>query len=97
MFRKLFGGNKFLKKMNTLMEIYACSHNVAATYEELLGLEPLIKTEGERAWFDLNKASLLYDMKKFKLAADIVLDIKPLNPEFDAQCAMLKTKIMNAF
>lgn len=97
MFRRLFRGNQFIKKMNTLMEIYACSHNTEATYKELLQLEPMIKTRGEQALFNLNKASLLYDMKQFKQSADIVLDIAPLNPEFDAQCAQLKTKIMNAF
>lgn len=83
--------------MNTLMEIYSYSHNTEATYRELLKLEPMVKTAGERALFDLNKASLLYDMKQFKQSADIVLEIAPLNPEFDAQCAQLKTKIMNAF
>lgn len=97
MFRKLFRGNQFLKKMNTLMEVYACTHNAEATYKELLKLEAMIHTHGEQALFHLNRASLLYDMKQFKEAADIVLEIAPLNPEFDAKCAQLKTKIMNAF
>ena len=54
MFRRLFGGSKFLKKMNTLMEIYAVSKNPEATYKQLLALEKLIRTDGEQAWYDLN-------------------------------------------
>ena len=96
MFQKLFGGSRFLKRMNTLLEIYACSHNASATYRELLRLEPLIRTEGERALYELNRASLLYDMKKFREAADVIVEIPALNPEFDARCASLRTKIMNA-
>ena len=95
MFRRLFGGSKFLKKMNPLMEVYSCSHNAAATYKELVQLAPLIKTEGERALYELNRASLLYDMKDYRKAADIVLEIPSLNPQFDAKCAQLKTKIMD--
>ena len=56
----------------------------------------LIRTKGERALFDLNRASLLYDMRKFREAADILLEIPPVNPQFDAQCAQMKTKIMEA-
>lgn len=96
MLRRLFGGSKFLKKMNTLMETYAVSHNTTTTYQQLERLRPLIKTEGEQALYDLNRAALLYDMRKFREAADILYDIRPLNPEFDARCADLKTKIMNA-
>lgn len=96
MFKRLFGGSKFLKKMNTLMELYSCSHNAESTYKQLLELSPLIRTKGEEALFDLNRAALLYDMRHFRDAADIVLEIKPLNPEFDAQCAGVKTKIMDA-
>ena len=48
MFRRLFGGSKFLKKMNTLMEIYAVSKNPEATYKQLLALEKLIRTDGEQ-------------------------------------------------
>jgi len=92
MFRRLFGGSKFLKKMNTLMELYSCSHNAPSTYQQLLDLKPLIRTEGERALFELNRAALLYDME----AADVVLEIRSLNPEFDAKCAVVKTKIMDA-
>ena len=97
MFRRLFRGNQFLKKMNTLMELYSRSHNAAATYKQLLELAPLIRTKGEEALYDLNRAALLYDMKHYRESADIVLEIKPLNPEFDARCASLKTKIMNAW
>ncbi len=96
MLRRLFGGSRFLKKMNTLMEVYARSHNAEMTYKELLRLEPLIRLEGELYLYQLNKAALLYDMRQFREAADIVLDIPPFNPELDAQCASLKTKIMEA-
>ena len=92
MFRRLFGGSKFLKKMNTLMEIYAVSKNPEAIYKQLL-----IRTDGEQAWYDLNRAALLYDMRKLNAAADVVCEIPSLNPEFDARCAQLKTKIMDAF
>lgn len=94
--RKLFGGSKFLKQMNTLMEVYAVSKNAESTYKQLGKLEKLIKTEGERAWYDLNRAALLYDMRKIEAAADIILEIPSLNPEFDARCAQIKTNIMNA-
>ncbi len=96
MFQRFFGGSRFLKKMNTLMELYACSHNTQATYRELTQLKPLIRTEGERALYELNRASLLYDMKKFREAADVIVEIPALNPEFDAKCAAIKTMIMNA-
>ncbi len=97
MLRKLFRkrGSEFLKKMNTLMELYATSHNAPATYKQLLELKPLIKTEGEQAIFDLNRAALLYDMKQFRKAADVVMEIQPLNPEFDARVAKMKTMIMD--
>ena len=59
-------------------------------------LKPLIRTEGERALFELNRAALLYDMRQFREAADVVLEIRSLNPEFDAKCAVVKMKIMDA-
>ena len=96
MLRRLFGRSRFLKKMNTLMEVYAHSHNAEMTYKELLRLEPLIRVEGEKYLYQLNKAALLYDMRQFREAADIVLEIPPFNPELDAKCAKLKTKIMEA-
>ncbi len=96
MLQRLFGGSKFLKKMNTLMKVYSVSHNAEKTYAELLELEPLIRTNGELAWYDLNRSALLYDMRRYEAAADIVREIRPLNPEFDARCAQLKTQIMNA-
>lgn len=96
MLRRLLGGSKFLKKMNTLMEIYACSQNAPSTYNELIELKPLIKTEGEEALFELNRASLLYDMKQFREASEVILEIRPLNPEFDARCAEVRTKILEA-
>ena len=97
LFQRLFGGSRFLKRMNTLMEVYACSHNAPVTYRELQRLKPLIRTEGERALYELNRASLLYDMKKFREAADVIVEIPSLTPEFDAKCAALKTMIMDAF
>lgn len=96
MFQKLFRGSRFLKKMNTLMEVYACSHNAQATYRELAQLKTMIRTEGELALYDLNRASLLYDMKKFREAADVIVEIPSLNPQFDAKCAALKTMILDA-
>ena len=45
--RRFFGRSKFLKKMNTLMEVYSTSQNAEMTYRELERLEPLIKKEGE--------------------------------------------------
>ena len=72
------------------MEVYACSHNAPVTYRELQRLKPLIRTEGERALYELNRASLLYDMKKFREAADVIVEIPSLNPEFDAKCAALR-------
>ena len=97
MLRKLFGRKKsdFLKKMNTLMELYATSHDAQATYKQLMELRPLIRAEGELAIFNLNRASLLYEMKEFRKAADIVMEIPPLNPEFDARVANMKTLIMD--
>ena len=65
--KKLRGKSKFLRKMNELMEIYSRNQDTAFAYRELLGLEPLIKYEGERAMFDLNRASLLYDTAKRKM------------------------------
>lgn len=94
--KRLFGGSRFMKQMNTLMEVYAVSKNPEAAYKELEKLEKLIRTEGERAWYDLNRAALLYDMRRLQMAADIVLEIPSLNPEFDAKCAVIKTKIMDA-
>ncbi len=93
--RRFFGKSKFLK-MNTLMEVYSTSQNAEMTYRELTRLEPLIKKEGEYYFYELNRAALLYDMKRFREAADIMLEIPLFNPEFDAKCAQMKTKIMEA-
>ena len=38
MFRRLFGGSKFLKKMNTLMEIYAVSKNPGSNIQAIVGI-----------------------------------------------------------
>lgn len=89
-------GSKFVKRLNTLMEVYETSMDTRATYRELLKLESLVKTQGERALYDLNRASLLYDLKHYRAASDIILEIPSLNPEFDAKCAIVKTKIMDA-
>ena len=96
MLRRLIGGSKFVKRLNTLMEIYASTQDSHATYLELLKLKPLVKTIGEDALYELNRASLLYDMKHYREAADVVLEISSINPEFDAKCAIVKTKIMDA-
>lgn len=93
MFRRLFGGSNFLKKMNTLLELYGCTHNTEGTYKELLKLEKYIRTEGEKALFDLNRASLLYDLGKYHEAFDILLEIPRLNPELNARCENLKSMI----
>ena len=96
MLRRLFGRSAFLKKMNILMEVYAQSQNTSSTYKQLMELKPLIRTEGEEAWFQLNRASLLYDMKRYRETADVIVEIQPINPEFNAQCAIVKTKILEA-
>ncbi len=88
--------SKFVNRLNTLMGIYETSMDTRATYKELLKLEILVKTQGERALYDLNRASLLYDLKHYREASDIILEIPSLNPEFDAKCAIIKTKIMDA-
>ena len=79
-----------------ISELRTAINNAEATYKELVTLEPYIKTNGEQAWYNLNQAALLYDLRRFELAADIIREIRPLNPEFDARCAEVKTKIMNA-
>ncbi len=94
--RRLFK-SKFIKKMNTLLKVYSHSHNAEATYKELLKLEPLIRSKGEESLFELNRASLLYDMKQYKEAAEIIMQIQPLNPEFDAKCAVVRTKILDSW
>ena len=96
MLRRLFGGSRFLKKLNPLLELYSYSRDTEKTYLELLALKPLAKTKGERALFELNRAALLYDMGKLKEAADVVREIPPLNPEMDSKTAELKTKIRTA-
>lgn len=96
MLKRVFGGSKFIKKLNPLLELYSHSKNPKHTYRELLKLEPLVKTQGERALFDLNQAALLYDMGKLKEAADAVRDVPPLNPEMNAKVAQMKTKISQA-
>ena len=96
MFKGLFGGSRVLKRMNPLMELYSYSKNSEKTYKELMALEPLAKTKGEKAMFNLNRAGLLYDMYKYREAADVMREIPSINPEFDAQCARMKTRIMAA-
>ncbi len=59
--KKLRGKSKFLRKMNELMEIYSRNQDTAFAYRELLGLEPLIKYEGER------HHNCLYPIKRKKL------------------------------
>ena len=73
--KKLRGKSKFLRKMNELMEIYSRNQDTAFAYRELLGLESMIRYEGEQAMFDLNKASLLYDMRRYREAETWSLEI----------------------
>lgn len=94
--KKMRGKSKFLRKMNELMDIYSRSQDTDFAYRELLGLEPMIRYEGERAMFDLNRASLLYDMEKYYEAADILKNIPSINPTFDAMCESLRFKILEA-
>lgn len=94
--KKLRGKSKFLRKMNELMEIYSRNQDTAFAYRELLGLEPLIKYEGERAMFDLNRASLLYDMERYREAENVLRRIPSINPTFDAMCESLRFKILDA-
>ncbi len=94
--RRLFT-SRFIKKMNTLLTVYSHSQNAEATYRELLNLKPLIRNKGEESLFELNRASLLYDMKQYKEAAEVIMQIKPLNPEFDAKCAVVRTKILDSW
>ncbi len=96
MFEKLLGGSRFIRRMNKVLKVYADSRNPSVTYKQLTELEPLIRTDGERALYDLNRASLLYDMKQYKEAADIVTDLPSVNPEFDGRVAQMKTKLMDA-
>lgn len=94
--KKLRGKSKFLRKMNELMEIYSRNQDTAFAYRELLGLEPLIKYEGERAMFDLNRASLLYDMERYREGENVLRRIPSINPTFDAMCESLRFKILDA-
>ena len=82
--KKLRGKSKFLRKMNELMEIYSRNQ------------DPLIKYEGERAMFDLNRASLLYDMERYREAENVLRRIPSINPTFDAMCESLRFKILDA-
>ena len=36
-------------------------------------------------------------MKQYKEAAEIIMHIQPLNPEFDAKCAVVRTKILDSW
>ena len=96
MFGGLFGGSKLLKRMNPLMELYSYSKNAETTYRELLALEKYARTKGEKALYNLNRAGILYDMYRYAEAADVMREIPSINPEFDARCAKMNTKIMAA-
>ncbi len=93
---KKFIWNRFVRRMNPILEEYAQNHDAEGTYEKLKELEPMIRTEGELALYNLNRASLLYDMKKFREAADVVVEIPSLNTEFDSRVAELKTRLLDA-
>ena len=92
--KKLRGKSKFLRKMNELMEIYSRNQDTAFAYRELLGLESMIRYEGEQAMFDLNKASLLYDMGSYREAVTFLKQIPSINPTFDAMCESLRFKLL---
>ena len=92
--KKLRGKSKFLRKMNELMEIYSRNQDTAFAYRELLGLESMFRYEGEQAMFDLNKASLLYDMVRYREAETILKQIPSINPTFDAMCESLRFKLL---
>lgn len=94
--KKMRGKSKFLRKMNELMDIYSRSQDTDFAYRELLGLEHMIRYEGEQAMYDLNRASLLYDMEKYYEAATILKNIPSINPTFDAMCESLRFKILEA-
>lgn len=94
--KKMRGKSKFLKKMNELMEIYAHTQDTAFAYRELLGLESMIRYEGEQAMFDLNKASLLYDMERYRESEAVLRQIPSINPTFDAMCESLRYKLLEA-
>lgn len=78
------------------MDIYSRSQDTDFAYRELLGLEHMIRYEGEQAMYDLNRASLLYDMGKYYEAATILKNIPSINPTFDAMCESLRFKILEA-
>ena len=92
--KKLRGKSKFLRKMNELMEIYSRNQDTAFAYRELLGLESMIRYEGEQAMFDLNKASLLYDMGRYREAETVLKQTPSINPTFDAMCESLRFKLL---
>lgn len=94
--KKLRGKSKFLRKMNELMEIYSRNQDTAFAYRELLGLESMIRYEGEQAMFDLNKASLLYDMGRYREAETVLKQIPSINPTFDAMCESLRFKLLKS-
>ena len=76
------------------MEIYSRSQDTAFAYRELLGLESMIRYEGEQAMFNLNKASLLYDMERYHEAQAVLDTIPSINPTFDAMCESLRFKLL---
>ena len=91
--KKMRGKSKFLRKMNELMDIYSRNQDTGFAYRELLGLEHMIRYEGEKAMFDLNRASLLYDMGNYQEAEVILRKIPSINPIFDAMCESLRFKL----
>ena len=54
----------------------------------------MIRYEGEQAMFDLNKASLLYDMRRYREAETVLKQIPSINPTFDAMCESLRFKLL---
>ena len=45
--------------------------------------------------FDLNRASLLYDMERYREAENVLRRIPSINPTFDAMCESLRFKILD--
>ena len=83
--------------MNTLLKVYSHSHNAEATYKELLNLKPLIRNKGEESLFELNRASLLYDMKKYKEAAEVIMPMRRVNAVVDALGAVVGWTILDSW
>mgnify|MGYP000730225375 CR=1 FL=1 len=70
MFQKIIWWFKIFKKNEYADGDLCGEQDPEAIYKQLLALEKLIRTDGEQAWYDLNRAALLYDMRKLNAAAE---------------------------